>query len=387
MKDEKIICKICGAAVHSIELHLSRDHPEVSLKEYVQKFPEAPLLSEIAAQKLKERREAEKAMKTEEPAAPAAPPPVTLTGTRAMHELFKLDARTPGALNAKGGPIPVCVLPPHDFESMVPEADEGYVWEVENLKSMMMAIELNIPLYVWGHAGTGKTSSVEQIASHTNRPMIRVQHTINTEEAHIVGQWVVKGGDTVFEYGPLALAMLNGWLYLADEYDFAMPSVLSVYQPILEGKSLIIKEADAARRMIKPHPNFRFVATGNTNGGGDESGLYQGTSIQNAANYERFGTTIQVRYMAPNMEAKVVANKAGVALEDAKKLVEFAGRVREAFEGGKIGLPISPRSLIFAALQGIRRGNYRIGINFAYCNRLDRVDREAVDQIAQRFFG
>lgn len=49
--------------------------------------------------------------------------------------------------------------------------------------------------------------------------------------------------------------MKHGWMYLADEYDFAQPNVLSVYQAVLEGKPLYIKEADAANRVIKPHPN------------------------------------------------------------------------------------------------------------------------------------
>lgn len=169
--------------------------------------------------------------------------------------------------------------------------------------------------------------------SGLKRPLLRVQHTLNTEESHIVGQWTAKGGETKFELGPLALAMKHGWVYLADEYDFALPSVLSVYQPVLEGKSLVVKEADAENRIIRPHENFRFVATGNTNGSGDETGLYQGTSIQNAANYDRFEVVLQARYMAHELEARILTNQAKIPESDAKRIVEFASRVREGFEG------------------------------------------------------
>ena len=37
--------------------------------------------------------------------------------------------------------------------------------------------------------------------------------------------------------------MKHGWVYLADEYDFAFPQILGVYQPVLEGEALVIKEA------------------------------------------------------------------------------------------------------------------------------------------------
>ena len=100
---------------------------------------------------------------------------------------------------------------------------------------------------------------------------------INNYNCRLLG--VVKNGETVFELGPLPYAMKHGMVYCADEYDFAEPAVLSIYQSVLEGKPLIIKEADLENRVIKPHPNFRFCATGNTNGAGDSFGLYQGTRI------------------------------------------------------------------------------------------------------------
>jgi cobaltochelatase CobS len=216
--------------------------------------------------------------------------------------------------------------------------------------------------------------------------MLRVQHTMNTEESQILGQWTAVNGATKFELGPLALAMKRGWVYLADEYDFAMPSVLAVYQPVLEGKSLVIKEADAANRIIKPHPNFRFAATGNTNGSGDETGLCQGTAIQNAANYDRFGMVIKMEYMPKDQETKILINQTGVSEEDAAKIIDFASRVRENYDGSKISTTISPRTLINAAKLGRMRGDYRMGISLSFANKLNKIDREVVDQLSQRIF-
>ena len=246
---------------------------------------------------------------------------------------------------------------------------------------------MSMPVYVWGHKGAGKTELIEQICARTRRPLIRVQHTVNTEESQIVGQWTVRNGQTEFEYGALPLAMINGWTYLADEYDFAMPNVLATYQAVLEGKPLMIKEAPADKRVVKPHPNFRFVATGNTNGTGDETGLYQGTTVQNSANYDRFGVVVKKAYLDSDSEIKILTNNTQLSKEDAKLFVGFAKQVREAFDAGKISDTISPRTLLFAVKLGIVHASFRDGLRLAFMNKLSSADYEVCDSFAQRIFG
>lgn len=373
---EKIACQICGAKVHSIKLHLERDgaHPGMSVLEYQSQFPGAPLLSDLAKQKI-----AEVSRARAEDAAPAG------SSKQALHTLFGLG-EVKSAMSSRGTPIMVDVLATEEDQDMIPAAMNGYVFNIEVLKNILLGFAMNIPTYVWGHAGTGKTTLLTQICAYTKRPVLRVQHTVNTEESHIAGQWTVKDGQTVFELGPLAMAMKHGWVYLADEYDFAMPQVLSVYQPVLEGAPLVIKEADHANRIIKPHPNFRFCATGNTNGTGDESGLYLGANLQNAANYDRFGVVEHMPYMEPKQEELILIGMAGVQRDDAEKLVQFATMVRDAFSGGKISSTISPRAMVNAAKLGIKKASWRGGLDLAFANKLSRIDREIVDALAQRVF-
>lgn len=380
---EKISCAICGAKVHAIHLHLREAHHDWTVERYREKFPEAELLSEEAKKKVEAHMKAR---------APVVENSLAAATQVALHDLFDLGASR-AARNSRGEPIMVDLITT-DHPEFVPLKNAGYVYDPEMLKNALLAISLNMPLYVWGHAGTGKTTMLEDICARTNRPVLRVQHTINTEESHILGQWIVKGGETVYQLGPLAMAMKHGWVYLADEYDFALPSVISVYQPILErnsageGKSLVIKDADEENRVIKPHPNFRFFATGNTNGSGDETGLYQGTQMQNAASYDRFGMVLKMEYMRPELEERIIVSQAlGCPAEHAKKLVEFASRVREQYEAGRISSTISPRTLINAANIGLRRGNYRAGLALSFINKLTTVDRETCSGLSQRIFG
>lgn len=381
----KISCAICGSKTHSIQLHLQKEHPETTLAEYKETYPGQPLLSKLAEQKIAEQ----KASVAKAAGTVSAEYVTSLSYATEMmpfHELFGLP-KGKATLNARGEPIPVTVLKGSGgFDGMIPDIDPNYVFHIDILKTLLMGIELRIPTYLWGHAGTGKTTIYEQIAARSRRPMLRVQHTANMEEEHVIGGWRLRDGRTVFELGPLAMAMKFGWLYMADEYDFGRPEVLSLYQPVLEGKALVIKEADMENRVIRPHPGFRFVATGNTNGQGDETGLYQGTTMQNAANYERFGIVEKMPYMDEATEALLVSQQAGIALPDAKKLIQFATSIRAEFDSAKLSNPISPRSLIYAGRIGMARSNYLIGLEKAYLNRLSSVDREAARSFAARIF-
>ncbi len=393
--DTHIKCAICGAKIHSVHLHIKEFHADTSLDAYKRQFPDAPLFSETAQRAMEKRRE-----QLAREAAKVATAPVTVGLTvsadhhrattpplkKAFHETFGLP-KVAQTLSSSGKEIMISVLQPDPRDlQMVPDVDPNYVFNVDILKDVLMAIEMGDPCYLWGHAGVGKSTIYEQIAAHTHRPLLRVQHTANMEEADVVGGWRLRDSKTVFEAGPLVNAMRNGWLYLADEYDFARPEVTSVYQAVLEGKPLVIKEADDANRVVRPHPNFRIVATGNTNGQGDETGLYVGTNLQNAANYERFAVVQRMPYMDPKLEARLVSQQARIPMEEAKLMVDFATRIRQEFDAGKLGNPISPRSLIFAAKYGVAKRDYKKGLELSFINRLSATDREAALQVAQRVF-
>lgn len=401
LNDDPIICQIDNAKVHSVQSHLTKNHPEWTMDRYKETYPDAPILSD----KAKRIVAANKANKAKSQQAEIARP----ARQRHFHELFELG-NAKAALNAAGQPVNVTVIETHseNVGPYIAEIDPNYVFNIDLTKKVLVGMELNMPVYLWGYHGTGKTTLLEQVGARTRRPFMRVQHTINTEESHILGQYVVRSKPveveeldsagvkhtvikqqtvTEFQLGPLPLAMIEGMIYCADEYDFAMPSVSAVYQSVLEGKALVIKDAPPEFRVIKPHPEFRFVATGNTNGVGDETGLYQGTLIQNAANYSRFPITEEVEYMDAKIEVGVLMAQAAIDKTEAEKIVKFAKEIRNSFSDGKISMTISPRELINAAVLGVAFGaNWSMGLKLAFANRLSRVDKKVVEDYLQRVF-
>jgi cobaltochelatase CobS len=389
-----ITCKIDGGQCHSIRIYLRDNHPDWTIDRYKSEYPGEPILSEygkrIAIQQQEKKKvalEREQRMQSFAPAQPFA------FAERLMNEVFDLGPQP--IKSSTGNPISIRVLTEHhpEADAYVRRVDPDYVFNIDLIKTVCVGFELGKNIYLWGLHGTGKTTVLQQCAARTGRPFMRVQHTGNTEEAHILGQYVVKTNDqgasyTEFQLGPLALAMKYGMIYCADEYDFAMPSVIALYQPVLEGEPLVIKDAPIDQRVIHPHPDFRFVATGNTNGVGDETGLYQGTMIQNAASYSRFGITEEVKYMPAAQEALVLRSRVGLTKPDADKFVKVANTVREAFVDGAISMTLSPRELINAAELSLVYGdNPKLGMKQAFVNRCSRVDQKAIEDMMQRHFG
>ncbi|MBD0905739.1 AAA domain-containing protein [Klebsiella grimontii] len=395
--DEKpFLCKWCGKETHHIgshffgkkctsipEEHEGKEHTKL-VKIYSAEFPDAPTMSAAAAQRLKEHQEKKK---TE--------PAVTRVGYAgfedyvvekvAVHEILGLDAEL--LKTAGGEPLRITVNINKPFPEFVPKANPDYVFgDIELLKDVLMMIEMGMPGYLWGHAGTGKSTLPTQLCARLNRPIIRAQHTASTEESHICGQILVKSGATYFEPGLLASAMRNGWVYLADEYDFAYPQILGVYQPVLEGEPLIIKEATPEWRYVEPHKRFAFIGTGNTNGSGDETGLYQGTNIQNAANFSRFGIVSHVQYMSKDHEVEML-EKLGLPKVYATMLTDFATRIRSGYEAGKISQPIGPRELRNAAMIGMAHKDFKKGVTKSFINKLPSTSSVSASEIAQRVFG
>lgn len=402
-----IKCEICGAGVHSIAKHLKDTHgaesaQPMSLADYRTKYPEAPLMSEAAKKKLEEKRKQAEQEAAEAAAAAPSTAPAAATKTEdfskvAFHEAFRFDPKVvKGALTKSGSPI-YCTRDNRsdEYDYYIPKWNENYFLNPDLTKILMMGLETRKPIFLFGHSGVGKSSVFKQVCAGLNRRMFRFQHTIDTEESHIVGQWVVKkhiddNGNAIsiteFEPGPLVLAMQNGWLYLADEMDRSPPSVLSAYQAVLEGEPLIVKNAPEHLRVIKPHPMFAFAATGNTNGTGDQTGLYQATLTQDAATIERFGIVAEVDYPPEKQEIAMIAAATGMTPADAGKIRQFAHEIRTKAFPNQVSLTIGPRVAINIAQVSMMKGSTIDGVMYAYSNRLPEAEREAALGLAKRIF-
>lgn len=192
-----------------------------------------------------------------------------------------------------------------------PKLDNGY--RFTGWQSDMVVWWLNypdIPLYIFGPAGCGKTSGLKQIAARINYPVYEVTGYDSMQPVDLEGcqSLTAENGvtETAWLLGPLAKAMQEGGLFIFNEMDMASPSSLVALNTVLDGSPLVLEQTG---QVIKPAPGFMFAATGNSNGSGDNSGAYTGVMRQNFALQDRF-VAIEAGYMSRQAELALMMHGA-----------------------------------------------------------------------------
>lgn len=374
---DEIECKICGEKGHVLIPHIVGSHgadlcaefgleKDQAIEAYQRKFPGAPLLSKFAHEHL-ERKADE--LRNE----PAAVNVEKAFGVKMAVETVKGWAR----------PWPT-----------TPKIDPDYVFHDKWLLNCIL-LELEMPnerLGLVGPTGSGKSSGVEQAVARVNKPFYRMNFDGEIGRSEFVGQYVVTGPDRMeFVYGVLPRAMREGAVLLLDEYDMMRSDINGVLQAVLEGKPLVLLETGET---IEAHPDFRVFATMNTNGGGDETGLYAGTNIVNYAQRDRWTMFREVNYPDKTAEQKIILKKSGIG-EFAKangadwkdlvgKLIESAKLIRNSFVKDECTCTMSTRSIVQVAIKIVQFGDLREAWNTAYVNKLNTDDKKFVNEVLQR---
>ena len=281
-----------------------------------------------------------------------------------------------------------------------PTVDPDYLFHDAMRELVVWFISPVDPLYVFGPTGSGKSSLVRQVAAKLNYPVFEVTGHGRLEFNDLAGHLTVENGSMRFQYGPLALAMKFGGLFLLNEIDLLDPATATGLNGVLDGGPLCIPENGG--EVIPPHPMFRFVATANTNGAADDSGLYQGTLRQNLAFMDRFWLC-EVGYPPADAETRLLERLAPVLPDDLRRtMVEFANEVRRLFigegasqqPGETIEITFSTRTLIrwaeltqrFQPLArlGVQPVTYALDRALGY--RASRSTRALLHELGQRMF-
>lgn len=265
----------------------------------------------------------------------------------------------------------------------VPEVNEAYFFP-KFTADVVLDLNEKKKVLLTGHTGCGKSSLFEQLAARANQNILRVNLNAQITIGDFTGMWTVRGGETVWVDGILPKCMKEGnWLVL-EEIDFAEPAILSILNTVLENNGkLVLKEK--GHEVIKPHENFRILATANTVGAMSSfRSLYQGTSIMNEAFLDRFRCYL-VDYLPAEEESKVIsATIPKITPKIANVIVRVAGMVREAFNKEEISCTFSTRRVLDWSELMIRYKNPLQAADVAIFSKISREDTEVIKGIISR---
>lgn len=204
--------------------------------------------------------------------------------------------------------------------------------------TFLHAYRERLPVLLKGPTGCGKSRFVEAMAARVEREIVTVACSDETSAADLLGRWLVRGGDTVWQDGPVTRAVRAGAILYLDEVAEAREDVVVVLHPLSDHRRRLF--LDRLDQVIEAPPEFMLVASYNP-------GYRRGLRELKPSTRQRF-VTLRFDYPTPEIEIEILCGEAKVDAGVAKKLVLLAGKIRKLQELG-LTETVSTRQLVGAS--------------------------------------
>src|SRR5688500_1388029 len=212
----------------------------------------------------------------------------------------------------------------------LPTADEVSLFEKCHQRALSVMLK--------GPTGCGKTRFVEHMAWRLGRPLVTVACHDDLSASDLTGRDLVRGGDTVWQEGPLTLAARLGAICYLDEIVEARQDTIVVIHPLSDDRKLLPLEKTG--EMIEAAEGFQLVISYNP-------GYQNVLKDLKPSTRQRF-VAIDFDFPRSELEWRIVQHEGGVDEPVARSLVALAARMRNLKDRGLIEVP-STRLLVATA--------------------------------------
>lgn len=202
-----------------------------------------------------------------------------------------------------------------------------------------MCYKTQRPLLLKGPTGCGKTQLVEYMSEKLKRPLVKVACNEDTNAADLLGRFILKSGETVWQDGPVVRALKENAILYLDEIAEAREDVIVALHPLTDQRREVY--LDKKNEVVKADADFMLVASFNP-------GYQHGLKELKPSTRQRF-VSLSMTYLPPDKEKILLSELTGLDSVRAQKLVQFADKVRKIKEM-VLKETISTRLLVNAAL-------------------------------------
>jgi hypothetical protein len=141
---------------------------------------------------------------------------------------------------------------------------------------------------IFGHSGTGKTSSARNYAAMRQLPFVPFECNPQTDEEVVQGTYIPTGNGTelAWRYSQLATAIQQPSVILLNESNRMSAKANALFLHLLQERELIVSRHK--NEVIPVHPEVLFITDANPG--------YQGTTKHDQAFLDRFAITLEYNY-------------------------------------------------------------------------------------------
>ena len=200
------------------------------------------------------------------------------------------------------------------------------------------AYRLKLPVMLKGPTGCGKTRFLEHMAWKLQRPLVTVACHEDLTASDLVGRYLLSGEETVWQDGPLSLAVKHGAICYLDEVVEARKDTTVVIHPLTDDRRILPQEKRGL--LLESHPNFLLVMSYNPG--------YQSVMKDLKHSTRQRFVALEFGYPSEKNEQSIIAKESGVDEDTAGKLVQLGNMVRNLRQHG-LEEGVSTRLLVYAA--------------------------------------
>lgn len=179
-----------------------------------------------------------------------------------------------------------------------------------------------LPLMLKGPTGCGKSQLVHFMAEKLNVPLVKVACNEDTSSADLLGRFLIKGAETVWQDGPVSRAIRQGGILYMDEIAEAREDVIVALHPLTDHRREVY--LDRINETLRAPANFMFVASYNP-------GYQQSFKEFKPSTRQRF-VTLAMDYLDAQNEINMLREISKVDEGSAKKLVNLGQKIRNLSE-------------------------------------------------------
>ena len=195
-----------------------------------------------------------------------------------------------------------------------------------------------LPVLLKGPTGCGKTRLVQSMAEELGRPLVTVACHEDLTAGDLVGRFLLRGGETIWEDGPLTRAVRQGGICYLDEIVEARADTTVVIHPLADHRREL--NIDRLGEYLTAPPEFMLVLSYNPG--------YQSVLKDLKPSTRQRMVAIELGYPTAEVEERIIVQEAQVDVDWARRLVRLGQAIRALKDEG-LAEGASTRTLISTA--------------------------------------
>jgi nitric oxide reductase NorQ protein len=181
-----------------------------------------------------------------------------------------------------------------------------------------------LPLMLKGPTGCGKSRFVEHMAAKLGQKLVTVSCHDDTTATDLLGRWLVRGGETIWQDGPVTRAVRAGSILYLDEVVEARSDVIVVIHSLTDHRRTLFVERH--NEEIQAADGFQLIISFNP-------GYTRGLKELKPSTRQRF-VGLSFDWPKRDVEAEILVGETGLDAGRAKKLATLASKARELVDLG-----------------------------------------------------